>query len=647
MTMTEESRSESRPFEADVAKLLHLMVHSVYSDKSVFLRELIANAADACERLRYEAVADPALLGDDVKPRISIAVDADKKLLTLEDNGIGMSREEMVEALGTIARSGTKAFLDRISAAEAGGEGAAGAEDNALIGRFGVGFYSAFMVAERVDVLSHRAGTDASWLWSSDGQGTFTITAVPADAIRRGTRVILHLLDDAKSYTERPNLERLIKAQSGHVPVPIALIEKPGAEPAEITDGAALWTKPKAEITTGDYTDFYRSIAGQFDNPALTVHFRAEGRHDYTTLFFVPGARPFDLFDPDRKGRIKLYVKRVFITDDADILPRYLRFVRGLVDSADLPLNVSREKIQESPLLAAIRKGATSRVLSELERLSEKEPLAYAKIWETFGAVLKEGIYEDFERRDPLLALARFKTTASTDGWRSLKEYVGALKTNQTAIYYLAGDDIERLKSSPQLEGFRARGVEVLLLPDPVDSFWVTSGGSFDGKPFKSVTQGAADLALIPRADASEEKEPEAAPAVKIFVAFLKSTLGDAVSDVRVSDRLTDSAVCLVAPDSGLDRGLEKILAGAGRLPSARKPVLEVNPRHELVVALAELGDAERAFKEDAARLLFDEARVLDGEPPADARLFSERLARVLGRGLGRGLHQEPASAKA
>ncbi|MGH6676585.1 MAG: molecular chaperone HtpG, partial [Xanthobacteraceae bacterium] len=405
MTMTED-KSENRPFQADVAKLLHLMVHSVYSEKSVFLRELIANAADACERLRYEAIVNPALLGDDPKPRITVSVDADKKLLTIEDNGIGMSREEMVDALGTIARSGTKAFLDRIAATEGGEVGETGGsagEDNALIGRFGVGFYSAFMVAERVDVLSRRAGTDASWLWSSDGQGTFTVTALPADAMGRGTRVILHLLDEAKSYAERHTLERLVKEQSGHVPIPIAIVDKPGAEPAEITDGAALWAKPKAEITTGDYTDFYRGIAGQFDEPALTIHFRAEGRQDYTTLFFVPGSRPFDLFDPDRKGRIKLYVKRVFITDDADILPRYLRFVRGLVDSADLPLNVSREKIQESPLLAAIRKGATSRVLSELERAADKEPLAYANIWETFGAVLKEGLYEDFERRDALL----------------------------------------------------------------------------------------------------------------------------------------------------------------------------------------------------------------------------------------------------
>ena len=625
---TEAQAFQAQPFQADVAKLLHLMVHSVYSDKSVFLRELIANAADACERLRYEAIAEPALLGDDVKPRITLSIDAEQKCLTVEDNGIGMSRDELAEALGTIARSGTKAFLDRIEAKQPD-------DETALIGRFGVGFYSAFMVAERVEVMSRRAATETAWLWSSDGKGTFAISPVPlADAPARGTRVVLHLMDDAKTYAERFTIERLIKAQSGHVPVPIVIVEKAGSEPAEISDGAALWAKPKAEISAADYTDFYRSIAGQFDEPAATIHYRAEGRQDYTTLLFIPRSRPFDLFDPDRKGRIKLYVKRVFITDDADILPRYLRFVRGLVDSADLPLNVSREKIQESPLLAAIKKGTTNRVLTELERLADKEPETYTKIWETFGAVLKEGIYEDFERRDAMLARARFKTTASGGGWRSLKDYVGALKANQTAIYYLAGDDLARLESSPHLEGFRARGIEVLLLPDPVDSFWVMPGVGFDGKPFKSVTQGAADLALIPRTDSEAAPPADVADAVKDFLVFVKATLGDAVAEVRASERLTDSAVCLVAPDSGPDRALERILAGAGRLNSASKPILEVNPRHDIVVALAKLGDADRAFKEDAAHLLFDEARVLDGERPSDAKLFSDRLGRVLGRGL-------------
>jgi molecular chaperone HtpG len=660
MAITEETKTEgkaeSRPFEADVAKLLHLMVHSVYSDKSVFLRELIANAADACERLRYEAISNPALLDDDVKPRITVILDAEGKRLSIEDNGIGMSREEMIEALGTIARSGTKAFLEKIEAAERGpdsdkaadkaGDAGDSAGDKAgdttgeaspLIGRFGVGFYSAFMVAERVDVLSRRAGSAAAWQWSSDGKGEYAVSQLePGAAPPRGTRVVLHLLDDAKTYAERATIEPLIKAQSGHVPVPIAVMEKPGAELKEITDGAALWAKPKSEITPAAYTDFYRSIAGAFDEPALTIHYRAEGRQDYTTLLFVPGARPFDLFDPDRKGRIKLYVKRIFITDDAEILPRYLRFVRGLVDSADLPLNVSREKIQESPLLAAIRKGVTGRVLSELERLADKERETYTKIWDVFGAVLKEGLYEDFERRDALLKLARFKTTAGSDGWRSLADYAGALKTNQTAIYYITGDELGRLQSSPHLEGFRARGVEVLLLPDPVDTFWVMSGVSFDGKPFKSVTQGAADLALIPRLDAGEAQAPEIAEAVKQFLAFLTTTLGDQVAEVRASDRLTDSAVCLVAADSGPDRALEKILASAGRLTSASKPILEVNPHHKLVTALAALGAADQGFKEDAAHLLFDEARLLEGDRPADARLFSERLARALERGAHR-----------
>ncbi|MCW5747724.1 MAG: molecular chaperone HtpG [Alphaproteobacteria bacterium] len=630
MTAADAASTESLPFGADVAKLLHLMVHSVYSEKDVFLRELISNAADACERLRYEAIAQPALLGEDPKPRITLTIDAEQRRLTVEDNGIGMSREEMVEALGTIARSGTRAFLERLQ----GAEGGAGAS---MIGQFGVGFYSAFMVAGQVDVVSRRAGAEAAWTWSSDGQGTFTVAPASADdAPARGTRVVLHLLEEAKDYTERARLERIVRAQSGHVPVPIAIIDKPGAEPAEVADGAALWTRPKAEIQAAEYTDFYRSVAAQFDEPALTIHYRAEGRQEYTALLFVPGSRPFDLFDSERKGRVKLYVKRVFITDDVEILPRWLRFVRGLVDSADLPLNVSREMIQESPILEAIRSGITNRVLNELEKLADKESETYAKVWDAFGGVLKEGLYEDFVRRDALLALARFRTTASPDGWRSLKDYIADLKPNQTAIYYIAGDDATRLQASPHLEGFRARGVEVLLLSDPVDSFWVTMSPSFEGKPFRSITQGDADLALIPRSDAQQDEKPAEDAAMTAFVAFVKSTLGDAVSDVRVSQRLTDSAVCLVAPEAGPDRQLEKMLSGAGRLKSASKPVIELNPRHALIAALAGLDDGV-ALKADAAQLLLDQARVLDGEPPADPRAFAERLARVITSGLPAG----------
>ena len=626
MTSPHETAVETHAFEADVAKLLHLMVHAVYSDKDVFLRELISNAADACEKLRYEAIATPALLGDDPKARITLTPDAEGRRLTIEDNGIGMSAADLSDALGTIARSGTKAFMDRI-AANAGGEG------TQLIGQFGVGFYSAFMVAGQVDVISRRAGADTASIWSSDGLGTYTIAPVDlSEAPARGTRVVLHLLEDAASYAERHTLERIVAAQSGHVPVPIFLAA-PDAEPEEITDGAALWAKAKSEVSAEEYADFYRSVSGQFDAPALTLHYRAEGRHEYSVLAFVPGSKPFDLFDADRTGRMKLYVKRVFITDEAGLMPRYLRFVRGLVDSADLPLNMSREMIQESPILAAIQKGVTNRVIGELEKLANNDPAAYAAVWENFGAVLKEGIYEDFERRTALLGLARFKTTRSGGELRSLKDYVADLKDNQTAIYYAVGSDLERLEASPHLEGFRARGIEVLLLSDQVDSFWVTAGVDFEGKPFKSVTQGAADLDLIPLLDGTTPQTPDVDGPVGEFIGFLKQALGADVSDVRASGRLTESAVCLVAPERGMDRQMEKLLAG--RMPAAEKPVLEINPRHDLIQRLAALDDTEAGFRDDAAHLLLDEAQIADGEQPRDPRAFSARLARLMGRALG------------
>jgi len=634
MTAATEAKPESHAFEADVSRLLHLMVHAVYSDKDVFLRELISNAADACERLRYEAIATPALFGDDAKPRIVIAIDADAKTLTIEDNGIGMSRDELVEALGTIARSGTKAFMDRL---EAGKSGEKSGESATLIGQFGIGFYSAFMVADNVDVISRRAGSDEAWRWTSDGKGTYTVEPAAEGAPARGTRVILHLLDDAKDYTEKFRIERIIKANSGHVPVPISIVEKPGAEPTELADGAALWTKPRSEIKPEEYTDFYRNF-GAFDEPALTVHFRAEGRHEFTALAFVPSARPFDLYDHDRKSRMKLYVKRVFITDDAEILPHYLRFVRGLVDSADLPLSLSREMIQQSPILGAIKKSVTGRVLSDLEKLADSDAEAYGKIWDVFGPVIKEGIYEDYERREALLKLARFRSTVSAETRRSLKDYVAALKTNQTAIYYIAGEDRAQIEASPHLEGFRARGIEILLLSDVVDSLWTNAAPSFDGKPFRSVTQGAADLAAIPLLDdKKDETTPAANEAVTNFIAFVKMTLGDAVADVRASDRLTDSAVCLVASEGGPDRSLEKLLASSGRVVNATKPILEINPRHDMVASLAALGDDDTSFKEDAAHLLLDEARVLEGVPPSDAKAFSNRLARLMKRGLPKG----------
>ncbi|MGV1926196.1 molecular chaperone HtpG [Agrobacterium tumefaciens] len=621
MTTVQERQPEQHVFEADVSRLLHMMVHSVYSDKDVFLRELISNAADACEKLRYESISNPQLSADGIQPGILVTLNEEAQTLVVEDSGIGMDRDEMIDALGTIARSGTKAFMDRLEAAKAG-------EKAQLIGQFGVGFYSSFMVAHRVEVISRRAGKDEAWKWSSDGKGSYDIAAVdPGQAPTRGTRVVLHLLEDAKKYTSKWTVEEIIRNQSGHVPVPIRLVEKEGAEPSQVSDGAALWIKQKNEISKQDYVDFYRSVSGQYDEPLSNVHFRAEGRHEYTTLAFIPGSQPFDVFDPDRHGRMKLYVKRVFITDDAELLPRYLRFVRGIVDTSDLPLNISREMIQESPVLAAIKKGVTSRILSALEKMAEHDGETFAKFWDMFGAILKEGIYEDFERRSQLLKLARFRSTVSGEATRSLADYLATMKEGQSAIYYISGSTLDQLKSSPHLEGFRAKGIEVLLLTDGVDNFWPTNVPDFEGKPFKSVTQGLADLNTVAGEGGADEAGRQASPEVGAFIDFARSALGEEVADVRISDRLTESAVCLVASDYGPDRQLEKLLKGAGRLQTTSKPILEINGQSELVKNIASMDD--QAFREDAAWLLLDEARILDGDKPANPRAFADRQARL------------------
>ncbi|NSL19919.1 molecular chaperone HtpG [Agrobacterium tumefaciens] len=621
MTTVQERQPEQHVFEADVSRLLHMMVHSVYSDKDLFLRELISNAADACEKLRYESISNPQLSADGIQPGILVTLNEEAQTLVVEDSGIGMDRDEMIDALGTIARSGTKAFMDRLEAAKAG-------EKAQLIGQFGVGFYSSFMVAHRVEVISRRAGKDEAWKWSSDGKGSYDIAAVdPGQAPTRGTRVVLHLLEDAKKYTSKWTVEEIIRNQSGHVPVPIRLVEKEGAEPSQVSDGAALWIKQKNEISKQDYVDFYRSVSGQYDEPLSNVHFRAEGRHEYTTLAFIPGSQPFDVFDPDRQGRMKLYVKRVFITDDAELLPRYLRFVRGIVDTSDLPLNISREMIQESPVLAAIKKGVTSRILSALEKMAEHDGETFAKFWDMFGAILKEGIYEDFERRSQLLKLARFRSTASGEATRSLADYLATIREGQSAIYYISGSTLDQLKSSPHLEGFRAKGIEVLLLTDGVDNFWPTNVPDFEGKPFKSVTQGLADLNTVAGEGGADEAGRQASPEVGAFIDFARSALGEEVADVRISDRLTESAVCLVASDYGPDRQLEKLLKGAGRLQTTSKPILEINGQSELVKNIASMDD--QAFREDAAWLLLDEARILDGDKPANPRAFADRQARL------------------
>lgn len=629
---------QSHAFQAEVARLLHLMVHSVYSNKDIFLRELISNAADACERLRHAALTDPALLGEDTEFGIRLEADEAGRRLVVSDNGSGMSRQELIDNLGTIARSGTKAFIDRL------GEGKDG---TALIGQFGVGFYSAFMVAEKVDVVSRAAGSDEAWQWSSDGLGTFTVEPAPeaADVPARGTRVILHLKDDAASYARPATIERIVRAYSAHVPVPITLAVPPAedgapAEPRRLADGTALWTRPKSEIGEEEYREFYGHVSGQYDEPAMTVHYRAEGRHEYSVLLFVPSMKPFDLFDPDRKGRVKLYVRRVFIADDVELLPAWLRFVRGVIDSADLPLNLSREMLQHNPVLDAIRKGVTNRLLADLQKLSESDASTYEKVWETFGPVLKEGLYEDFERREKLLGLARFRSSRDNGAnWRSLRDYVAELKENQTQIYYATGASQEAIAASPHLEGFRARGVEVLYLSDPVDAFWVQMVEGFEGKPFRSITQGAAELDAIPVSETGgdADKKAEAADTdIGLVTAFLKETLGERVSDVRSSSRLAESPVCLVAPEHGPDRQFEKLMSRQGDGRARLAPVLEFNPSHQLLARLsaALAGSGDKDGLADTAWLLFDQALILDGEVPADPVAFARRLSSVLGRGL-------------
>ena len=611
----------SHQFQAEVAKLLHLMVHSVYSDRDVFLRELISNAADALDKLRYEAIANPALLEGQPDLTITITTDKDKKTLTITDTGIGMSEQELVDNLGTIAKSGTQAFVEQVKAKQG---------DVHLIGQFGIGFYSGFIVASQVDVISRRAGSEKAFMWSSDGSGSFTVT--PVENAPRGTSIVLHLKDDALEFLEDWKIESVVRTYSDHIAHPIMLAV--GNETAkQINSANAIWTRAKSDITAEQHKEFFGHISGTYADPALTLHYRAEGRNEYTVLLYVPGERPFDLYDPERRGRQKLYVKRVYIADDVEILPAYLRFVRGVIDSEDMPLNISREMLQNNPQVAAIRKAVTNKVLAELKKLADTDDAAYRKLWDIYGPVLKEGLYEDMERRDQLYELVRFKSTKGD--WVSLKDYIAGLKENQTAIYYLTAEDAAKAKASPQLEGYKARDVEVLLLTDPVDSFWVRTALGYEGKPFKSVTQGSADLDLIA---ARDEAKPDAAEdaATAVLNAALKQALGERVKDVRSSKRLTESAVCIVN-DSMMDRTLEKLLSrqkDSGISVSA--PILEVNPTHPLIKALAALVKAKGAASvDDAAQLLLDQAFIIEGEQVPDPANFAKRLADVMAKAFG------------
>src|SRR5947208_12671685 len=454
---TAEPKAETRTFQAEVSRLLDIVAHSLYSEKEIFLRELISNASDACDRLRYAALTEPSLAEGDAGYRVVLTPVKSSRTLTVSDNGIGMSHDELIENLGTIARSGTAAFVDQLT-----GDARS---DMSLIGQFGVGFYSAFMVADKVEVLSRKAGDSEGWRWTSDGKGSFTIE--PAANVPRGARITLHMREGEDEYLEPHRLQEIVKRYSDHIALPIVLAD--GNKEDTINSASALWTRPRSEITAEQYNEFYHHVGHSFDEPWLTLHARAEGVLEYTFLLFVPSQKPFDLFEPERKPRAKLYVRRVFITDEGtELVPAYLRFVKGIIDSEDLPLNISRQMLQSNPMVARIRQQLTRRVLSELSKKASEVPEEYARFWDNFGAVLKEGLYEDREQRETLLSLARFRSTAR-DGLISLDDYVAAMRPGQEAIYTITGDNLDLLKKSPQIEGFRARGVEVLLLTDPID----------------------------------------------------------------------------------------------------------------------------------------------------------------------------------
>ena len=607
---------ERRAFQAEVGRILDLMVHSVYSDKEIFLRELISNAADACDRLRYRAIAEPDLLDGDGEFGIRIEVDKEARTIAVVDNGEGMGREELVENLGTIARSGTAAFAERLT-----GDAK---NDVALIGQFGVGFYSAFMVAERVRVVSRAAGAEEAFAWESDGRGEFTISEAEREA--RGTGIVLYLREGEDEFLEPARLRSVVKTYSDHIAIPVEM------DGETVNAASALWTRPRNEIEPEQYAEFYRQVGHAFDEPWLTLHFRAEGVIEYSGLLFVPTSRPFDLFNPDRKSALKLYVKRVFITDDApELVPAWLRFLRGVVDSEDLPLNLSREMLQRNPVLRRIRDGLVRRVLGELKTKAEADKEGYEAFWEAFGPVLKEGLYEDSGQREALLELARFRSTASED-WTTLAAYVERMRDGQEAIYYIAGEEGAALAGSPHLEGFRARKVEVLLLQDPVDDFWVSAVGEYDGKGFVSVSRGGMDLSAIPPVEDESPKEDADADAdIASLVALFKVTLGEAVKDVRGSETLTESAVRLVADEGDMDLHLERMLRRHGQIDRAMsRRVLELNPRHRLVQGLARSMAAGEDRAAQLAPLLLDQARIAEGETPDDPAAFARRLADAL-----------------
>ena len=610
--------SKKQKFKTEVSKLLDIVINSLYSEKYIFLRELISNASDACDKLRYYSLMKPEVTKNNGEFKIIITPNAEENTLTISDNGIGMNKEDLVNHLSTIAKSGTADFVNN-------------AKDNGsvvdLIGKFGVGFYSAFMVASKVEVVTKRAGEEQAYKWISNGVDGFEIEETEKE--KSGTDIKLFLKDDAKDFTDTIYLRHIIRTYSDHINYPIVLdLGKAGEE--TVNTGSALWTKNKAEITDDQYNEFYHHISRNFDTPWMRLHFKAEGSIEYTGLLFIPSEAPYDLFQPDRQQSLKLYVNRVFISDKVDdLMPAYLRFVKGIIDSADLPLNISREMLQQNALIAKIRSGTVSRILKELKKRSEDYD-DYMKFWKNFGMAFKEGIYEDPANRVEIAELSRFYSTNSEDKLTSLDEYISRVKEGQTTIYYITGDDIPTLRNNPQLEAFKEKGLEVLLLVDPIDEFWVQTLTNFKGYPIKHVSQADVDLKF-------ERKEPKADEgSLKKLTDFMAELFKDEVGKVVPTEKLTKSPVSLTVENGQMSIHLERLMRNHQQQTAfASSRILEVNPYHPLIIKLADsmFDDKERPTVEEVCRLLLDQAKIAEGEAISDSSFFSEKLSDYILRG--------------
>ena len=614
---------ENRAFEADTSKILDIVIHSLYSNREIFLRELISNASDALDKRRFLASTNQSMQASQ-ELQIQIKSDKKAKILTISDNGVGMDSDDLVSSLGTIARSGTKNFIEQLESSKQNDE-----NKLSLIGQFGVGFYAAFMVAETVDVISRKVGSDKAYKWHSDGSNGYSLD--DAERGEEGTDIILHLKKDAKEFLEEQRISYMVKKYSDHLSAPIYWQD--GEASTMLNSASAIWTRPKSEITEEQYNSFYQQASSAYDTPYLTMHNVTEGVTNFTSLLFIPSTRPMDLFNPERKSRLQLYINRVFITDECEeLVPNWLRFVRGVVDTPDLDLNVSREMLQQVPAINKIKKTIIRRVLSELKKQAGKKQEEYQKFWLDFGLVIKEGLYEDQEFREKILELCRFYSCRKGD-YISLAQYVSEMKEKQEEIYYLSSETVEQAEMSPHIEGFKARDIDVIVLSDPIDEFWLPLVPDFEGKKFKSASRGALDLDKF-ESENSEKKKADPSK-FDLLIARIKTNLGEKISDVRLSSTLTESPVCLVADEGGMDIQMERLMKAHNRDFQGAPRILEINPDHELVIALNELADAKSSSKEnelvdDAAFLLFDQAQIIEGRMPADLTAFSKRMTRIM-----------------